>query len=708
MAILLLKGRVQAHERRLKNGAIVHVNEYATRRFAHAPRKDTRTLLLFDDLPKPARRKKPKPDARAVATGSQQDAPRSVTGDLFAGWMEDDTGRLRPPPPPLSPFADRSTPEQRRQFILDKIKARGFFRKDMYLKEGQKLVDDGVLRSAWRRVGGRFVSVWVAAEQKTDAAPDQPNKLARARKDAVHSDVEPRPVTRVYLDVAGISDADSMHRMGAAWDKERGLWYVSTKSKPLHHGLTDDAERPLAIFATQQYVESKQKKEDAPLAQAKRDALNAVERHIEQAKASNNYSPDSLKTLYRLRALMRATNAVPVDGQPADPAAAFAYKIAQPTAPSFPSVPLYRDPSAVMSAYNRLGLAKWPMPVAVPPSITASESSQNAIKLYIPGDKTAHARRLGAVPFRGQMFWPTEKGAIPSELADYQLPHNERVAKEQKADPSVDPDLTEERQRYFGQLQAYRADPAMSTARYGIDYMSNLLGIVNDASLIGKKDRYGSAYRFASKQQELQHKLYLLAEDTDSLDGYRTALDSIKTALRQKQAEAEALARARQRAADREERMKKPRSLASTPFLAEDHIYLNVPFGDKDKAKALGAEWDNGLRLWYWNVTKKGNVPSKLTKFVPAGAVAEQPVGAAPTKRILLPGDISPPLGVPVMTSMGPIVFLERHGSQWIDNDTPSMQGSHLLGHEGSRGYVYRYRMANAEEAMRITERVAV
>ena len=28
--------------------------------------------------------------------------------------------------------------------------------------------------------------------------------------------------------------------------------------------------------------------------------------------------------------------------------------------------------------------------------------------------------------------------------------------------------------------------------------------------------------------------------------------------------------------------------------------YLNIPFANKDKAKALGAKWDNNLKKWFY------------------------------------------------------------------------------------------------------------
>lgn len=33
--------------------------------------------------------------------------------------------------------------------------------------------------------------------------------------------------------------------------------------------------------------------------------------------------------------------------------------------------------------------------------------------------------------------------------------------------------------------------------------------------------------------------------------------------------------------------------------MAETKTYLNVPFAQKDAAKALGARWDAGMKKWY-------------------------------------------------------------------------------------------------------------
>lgn len=33
--------------------------------------------------------------------------------------------------------------------------------------------------------------------------------------------------------------------------------------------------------------------------------------------------------------------------------------------------------------------------------------------------------------------------------------------------------------------------------------------------------------------------------------------------------------------------------------MAGNRVWLDVPFGEKDEAKALGARWDAGARRWY-------------------------------------------------------------------------------------------------------------
>ena len=57
--------------------------------------------------------------------------------------------------------------------------------------------------------------------------------------------------------------------------------------------------------------------------------------------------------------------------------------------------------------------------------------------------------------------------------------------------------------------------------------------------------------------------------------------------------------------------------------MAETKTYLNVPFAQKDAAKALGARWDPAVKKWYVPADKA------LEAFAQWSVVSE--VGAAPT-----------------------------------------------------------------------------
>jgi hypothetical protein len=42
--------------------------------------------------------------------------------------------------------------------------------------------------------------------------------------------------------------------------------------------------------------------------------------------------------------------------------------------------------------------------------------------------------------------------------------------------------------------------------------------------------------------------------------------------------------------------------------MANEKIYLNVPFAEKDAAKALGARWDAAAKKWYAPADKDASV----------------------------------------------------------------------------------------------------
>jgi len=66
--------------------------------------------------------------------------------------------------------------------------------------------------------------------------------------------------------------------------------------------------------------------------------------------------------------------------------------------------------------------------------------------------------------------------------------------------------------------------------------------------------------------------------------------------------------------------------------------------------------------------------------------------------RILFPNSMAPVMGAPVRRGNRVIVFESAGKSFRIDEDHPSFEGAHLLGHEGDYGCYYYYREAIAEE----------
>ncbi|GAP37911.1 hypothetical protein ISF6_4105 [Piscinibacter sakaiensis] len=75
--------------------------------------------------------------------------------------------------------------------------------------------------------------------------------------------------------------------------------------------------------------------------------------------------------------------------------------------------------------------------------------------------------------------------------------------------------------------------------------------------------------------------------------------------------------------------------------------------------------------------------------------------------RRLYPLSVLPPVGA-VLRSASQVLTVEGHGKSFvIDEGAPSVHGSHLLGHEGSRGAYAYCRAATAEEIAALEEREA-
>ena len=74
------------------------------------------------------------------------------------------------------------------------------------------------------------------------------------------------------------------------------------------------------------------------------------------------------------------------------------------------------------------------------------------------------------------------------------------------------------------------------------------------------------------------------------------------------------------------------------------------------------------------------------------------PAPAPAERRVLFPVSTAPELNTPVNFGGKTITFTKRSGSKFIHEDSPSYEGSHLLGHEGERGVYLSYNPADVQE----------
>lgn len=91
--------------------------------------------------------------------------------------------------------------------------------------------------------------------------------------------------------------------------------------------------------------------------------------------------------------------------------------------------------------------------------------------------------------------------------------------------------------------------------------------------------------------------------------------------------------------------------------------YLDVPFDDKDRAKAAGARWDTDKRRWYHTHSE---TPESLKRFLPKS----KPVAEADPKAPAQPTRLETQKRTTLPTSGR------------VSEDDPSIYGSWLLGHE--------------------------
>lgn len=140
-----------------------------------------------------------------------------------------------------------------------------------------------------------------------------------------------------------------------------------------------------------------------------------------------------------------------------------------------------------------------------------------------------------------------------------------------------------------------------------------------------------------------------------------------------------------------------------------ERTYLNVPYEQKDKAKAAGAKWDSEKKKWFH---PGGELPEALKSFagqkpspqVPSMAPtysgaqsSNQPVSGN-SRGVLYPSGRGPQPGVARNVGGKWIVSEPTGKRKRIDENDPSINGHHLLGYEGEYGEYYSNRQATEDE----------
>jgi len=47
-------------------------------------------------------------------------------------------------------------------------------------------------------------------------------------------------------------------------------------------------------------------------------------------------------------------------------------------------------------------------------------------------------------------------------------------------------------------------------------------------------------------------------------------------------------------------------------------VNLNVPYAERDAARAAGAKWDVARKVWYWDSSNGGDLDKRLLKWMPS------------------------------------------------------------------------------------------
>ena len=117
-----------------------------------------------------------------------------------------------------------------------------------------------------------------------------------------------------------------------------------------------------------------------------------------------------------------------------------------------------------------------------------------------------------------------------------------------------------------------------------------------------------------------------------------------------------------------------------------------------------GKKYDPVARSWFVDAADAGKLQSILERAkaaaaaTPAAPASSAASVSARKPRVLFPLSTMPSMGVPVTWHGRTVVFESRGEPFRINEDHPSLHGSHLLGYEGDRGAYAYYRDATPEE----------
>lgn len=118
--------------------------------------------------------------------------------------------------------------------------------------------------------------------------------------------------------------------------------------------------------------------------------------------------------------------------------------------------------------------------------------------------------------------------------------------------------------------------------------------------------------------------------------------------------------------------------------------------GYAESDAASGLTRTNAIREALTRAPKHPELADRLTALK-AAIAAEQAAAAAPARRTTLLLQ-HPQLNVPESLNGHVVVFTGEKGTRRVDEDDPSVYGSHLLGEEGSWAVIVEYRNATPDE----------